>query len=55
MILNKVWRRFEINVEKKLEWPEKNYSTSELNSIYTSSCFLKGVHRAEKNKSLYQN
>ena len=45
----------QINVEKKLEWPEKIYSTSELNSNYTSSCFLKGVHHAERNRSLYSN
>ena len=45
---------FQITVEKKLEWPENIYSTSELNAS-ESSCFLKGIHHAERNRSLYRN
>ena len=39
-----------IYVEKKLEWKERIYSTSKLNSNDTSGCFFKRLHRAERNK-----
>ena len=36
-----VYRDDSIFAEKKLEWPDKIYSTSDLNSNYTSGCLFK--------------